>query len=260
MRSLYAVAGLAAIMYGSAARAQDSATHRVRLGIGAQVEPEYPGSDSSRVAPLIDVSVARVGEQFEFGAPDDSFDVSLIDTGAFSAGPALAITGKRKESDVEAPLGTIDRSIEIGAFAQVFTKKERFRLRAEVRQGIGGHEGLVGSVGADAVLRDEDRYDFSIGPRVLFSNARYQRAYFGVSGAAANLTDLGAYSPDGGIHALGVTSGFHYSLGNRWGIFGYGRYERLVGDAKNSPIVRELGSSNQLSGGLGISYLFNLKL
>jgi outer membrane protein len=42
-------------------------------------------------------------------------------------------------------------------------------------------------------------------------------------------------------------------------VFGYGRYERMVGDAAKSPIVRDLGSRNQLSGGLGISYTFIMK-
>jgi outer membrane protein len=41
-------------------------------------------------------------------------------------------------------------------------------------------------------------------------------------------------------------------------MFGYGRYERLVGDAADSPIVREFGSRNQLSGGLGLTYTFTM--
>jgi outer membrane protein len=32
-----------------------------------------------------------------------------------------------------------------------------------------------------------------------------------------------------------------------------------MGDAGKSPIVRELGSRNQLSGGLGLSYTFTVK-
>jgi outer membrane protein len=42
-------------------------------------------------------------------------------------------------------------------------------------------------------------------------------------------------------------------------MFGYARYERLVGDAAKSPIVRDLGTRNQLSGGLGVSYTFIMK-
>ncbi len=42
-------------------------------------------------------------------------------------------------------------------------------------------------------------------------------------------------------------------------MFGFARYERLLGDAARSPIVRELGSRNQLSGGIGLSYTFTVR-
>ena len=35
-----------------------------------------------------------------------------------------------------------------------------------------------------------------------------------------------------------------------------GRYERLVGDAKDSPVVAQRGDSNQWIGGVGVAYLF----
>ena len=41
-------------------------------------------------------------------------------------------------------------------------------------------------------------------------------------------------------------------------MFGFARYERLVGDAAKSPIVREFGSRNQLSAGIGLSYTFTV--
>ena len=46
---------------------------------------------------------------------------------------------------------------------------------------------------------------------------------------------------------------------SHWGVFGYARYERLIGDAAKSPIVRRFGSRDQLSAGLGLSYTFTIK-
>ena len=88
---------------------------------------------------------------------------------------------------------------------------------------------------------------------------RFQRAYFGVDSDAALASGLPAYRPNGGIYALAATSGLSYQFDPRFGMFGYARYERLVGDAAKSPIIRELGSRNQFSGGLGLSYTFNIK-
>lgn len=234
-----------------------SETIRVRAGLGAQLQPEFPGSDSHRITPYPSISIAGEGKTFGFGAPDDALGIKLIKAGGFSLGPSAAIASSRKDKDVGAPLGKVSTTIEVGAFAQQDIG-DSLRLRGEMRKGLGGHDGIVGSVGVDHVWRDGDSYLVSVGPRLRFADSDYHRSYFGVSPAAALASGLPAYDPGGGIHAIGVTSGAHLALGGDWGLFGYARFDRLVGDAKDSPIVRRLGSPNQLSGGLGISHTFSL--
>lgn len=259
------IAAVAALLPCSAAFAQEppeaekSKDVRVRIGLGAQLRPEYIGADKTEVAPLWDIDIARGTNPFKFEAPDDSFGIAVISESGFSAGPAANIAGSRKESDVGAPVGKVKTTFEAGAFAQ-YGLSDSFRVRGEVLKGIGGHHGVVGALGADWISRDADRYVFSIGPRVLFSGARYQRAYFGVTPQVALATGLPAYRPDGGIHAVALASGLSYQFNNRFGMFGFGRYERLVGDAVKSPIVRDFGSRNQWSAGAGLSYTFNIRL
>jgi MipA family protein len=239
------------------APAPDSDATRVRVGLGAQLQPQYVGADGTSVGPIFHVNIARHGHEFAFTAPDQSPSIAVVSSDGFSFGPAVNLTGRRKESDVGAPVGDVSRTIEVGAFAQ-YQAGDSWRLRAELRKGVNGHDGLVGEISADKIWRDGDRYVFSIGPRVLFSDARYQRAYFGVTPAAALAAGLPAYRPGGGVHAVGVASGVTYSLNSRWGLFGYARYERLVGDAAKSPIVRNYGSRNQYSAGLGLNYTFTV--
>jgi outer membrane protein len=255
---LLLLAAASALLFAVPAGAQESRDYRVRLGLGAQLQPEYIGADDREVAPLFDIDVARGTKPFGFEAPDDSFGIALVSEGGFSAGPAANIEGSRRDSDVGAALGKVPTTFEAGAFAQV-QASESIRLRGELRKGIGGHEGLVGSVGADHIWRDQDRYVLSIGPRLLFSDSRYQRAYFGVDAAAAAVTGLPRYRPDGGLHAVALASGLTYQFSQRWGTFGFARYERLVGDAARSPVVRELGSRNQTSAGIGLSYTFTVR-
>ncbi len=251
-------ASAAMLAMAAPAVAQDSDDLRVRVGLGAQVQPKFIGADKSEVGPLWNVDIARGADEFRFEAPDDNFGIALIKAGRFRAGPGANIEGSRKNSDVGAPVGKVPTTFEAGAFAQ-YNLSDSTRLRGELRKGIGGHDGVIGSIGADQVWRDGDRYVFSVGPRVLFSTGRYQRAYFGVTPAAALATGLPAYQPDGGIHAVAATSGMSYQFSPRFGMFGYARYERLVGDAAKSPIVRELGSRNQVSAGAGLSYTFTVK-
>jgi outer membrane protein len=248
----------AILAVSSPALAQDEEDFRVRVGVGGQLKPKFIGSDETQALPLFDIDLARGDNPFPFEAPDDSFGIRLFSKGGFSVGPVANIQSKRKESDVGAPVGRVKTTIEVGGFAE-YKLSDSFRLRSELRKGLGGHDGMVGSVGADYIVRDGDKYVFSIGPRALFSNARFQRAYFGVDPAAALASGLPAYRPDGGIYAVAAASGLSYQFSPQFGMFGYARYERLVGDAAKSPIVRELGSRNQLAGGIGLSYTFNIE-
>jgi outer membrane protein len=248
---------IAVVPAWGAAEAQESPDIRVRVGLGAQLQPEYIGSDSTDVSPLFHANIAHGAKEFNFGAPDDSPGIAVVSGDGFSFGPAGNIQWKRRQSEVGAPVGNVATTFEVGAFAQ-YEAKDSFRIRAELLKGINGHDGLLGSIGADKIWRDGDRYVFSIGPRVLFSDGRYERAYFGVSPAASLASGLPAYRPGSGIYAVALTSGASYQLTSHWGIFGFARYERLVGDAARSPIVRQLGSRNQLSEGIGLNYTFTV--
>ena len=242
----------------TAASAQESDDLRVRVGAGAQLRPEFIGADGTEVAPLWDLDVARGTNEFGFEAPDYSFGIPVVSTGGFSFGPAANLASGRQNSDVDAPVGRVNRTIEAGAFA-TYQLTRSLHLRAELLKGLGGHGGIVGTIGADQVWRDGDKYVLSVGPRVLFSDSRYQRAYFGVTPDASLASGLPVYRPSGGIHGIAAASGMSVQFNPRWGVFGYARYERLVGDAAKSPIVRELGSRNQLSGGLGLNYTFTIR-
>jgi outer membrane protein len=232
---------------------------RVRVGLGSQLKPKYPGADSQRVAALPSIDIAKGDDEFDFGAPDDGLGIPLIKSGRFTLGPSAAIANGRKDKDVGVPLGRVKSTIELGGFAQV-ELTDSLRLRGFLRKGLNGHDGLVGDLGVDKIWRNGDRYVFSLGPRVLWSDAKYQRAYFGVSRAAALATGLPAYDPGSGIHAVALQGGGLKQFGKGpFGLFGIARYERLVGDAAKSPVVRQLGSRNQYTVGLGLSYTFRVK-
>lgn len=240
------------------ALAEDGEDYRVRVGLGAQSRPEFIGADSNKLSPLVDFSFQKGADQFDFEAPDDSFDIKLYSTEDFSFGPAANLQGNRKNKEVGAPLGKVSTTFEAGGFAQ-YGVSDSVRLRMELRKGIGGHEGIVGNLGADYVWRDGDRYLFSLGPRLLFSNGRYQRAWFGVGSDASVASGLDEFRPGGGVHAVAGTGGVHYQMSRNFGLFGYARYERLIGDAADSPVIRERGSRNQASGGAGLTYTFTVR-
>ena len=252
----YLLIGLAAILPAwSAASAKDNSDLRVLVGLGAQVQPEYVGADTTSILPLVHLNFARGTREFPFGAPDDSPSIAVVSSNGFSFGPAVNLEGHREPNEVGAPVGLIRRTFEAGAFAK-YEWHDSLRIRAELLKGVNGHKAMVGEIGADKIWRDGDRYVLSLGPRLLFSDGRYQRAYFGVTPAVSLATGLPVYRPKSGIHGVAVAGGATFALNDRWGMFGYARYERLVGDAAKSPVVRQFGSRNQASAGIGLSYTF----
>lgn len=247
----------AALASAAPAFAQDEGT-RVRVGLGGQIRPDALGADGYEWAPLFDFALKRSPGHFEFGAPDDNLDIAIYSKDGFSIGPVANYQSGRRNRDFDGvDVGKVPNTIEAGVFAQ-YQVSEMLRLRTEVRHGLGGHEGLIASAGADAIWRDGDRYVFSAGPRVTYANSRYQREFFGVTAERSLITGLDEYDPEGGIQSIGATSGLNMQLSGPFGLFGFARYERLVGDAGKSPIVRELGSRSQASAGLGLTYTFNL--
>ncbi len=248
--------GLTAPAFAQDPEEEDQGSRRTRVGLGPNIYPSFPGSDSYDIGPLIEFERARDGELFDFEAPDDSFGFSLIDSGGFAIGPVVSWEGARSADDVGANLPKVKFSVEPGAFATL-ELSENFRLRGEVRKGVTGHKGWIGNVGADFVARDGDNWLFSVGPRVTWSNNRYHDAWFGITPEASLASGLPFYNPGGGIQAYGATASFLTQLGPRWGIYSYAKYDRLVGDAADSPIVRQLGSRDQLSGGVALTYVFD---
>lgn len=231
---------------------------RIRAGAGAEWRPTYPGSARSEVAPLPSFSIARGGKPFAFDTPDDGFSPTLLTAGPVRLGPTAALVAGRDAGEAGVGIPKVGRTVEVGAFGAI-ELADSVRLRAMVRKGIGGHKGVTASVGFDQIWRRGDDYVVSVGPRILWSDSRYQRAFFGVTAVDAPIAGLPVTRPGSGIHAAALQSAFHAKIGGQFGLFGQARAERLVGDAGRSPLVRTLGDRNQWSVGGGLSYTFRIK-
>jgi outer membrane protein len=253
-------AALLATLAATPASAEDEGPRgwTVTIGAGAQTYPRYPGADNYGINPLPIFGLRRQGTPMPFEAPDDGFGFGILSRDSVvNFGPAIRFQNKRREEDVGAAVGNVGFTVEAGGFVELHPTRN-FRIRAEVRQGLGGHKGLVADLGADLVIRDENVYIFSVGPRLRWADNDYHDAYFGVTPAVAGTTGLTAFNPNGGIYAVGGQAGLTYRLGRNWGMQGYVGYDRLTRDASDSPIVRAFGSRDQFAGGAGLFIEFNV--
>ena len=248
-------------LFATPAAAQDDDGDRgwiVTLGGGAQVIPKYPGADEVGFAPMVIGGLRREGAPLPIDAPDESWGFGFLGQASrFDFGPAVRFHSKREDEDVGAPVGEVGFTLEAGAFAQAYITPN-VRVRLEGRRGIGGHEGWNGDILLDFVATDGNNYVFTIGPRARIADGNYHDAYFGVTPTVSLATGLPVYDPGGGLHSVGVAAGLTHMLGRNWGVYGYAGYDRLIGDAADSPIVRTYGSRSQLSAGLGLFFTFGI--
>jgi len=218
---------------------------------GVSYSPSYFGSDSSEFGPTGRFSFhgLRFGG-FDFGERErTAFD------GPVEFEPGFGLRGALRyipERDAIFGIDSVNQSLELGAGLH-FTETN-WQVYTDLRYGAIGHEGIAGEAGANLFYRGEDGLVLHAGPRVAFGNSRFNQTYFGVPDGA----DLPAYNAGSGIISAGVEIGAYQALSNDWAVTGALRYDRLRGDAGNSPIVRE-GQRGQFGAEIGLQRHFNLR-
>lgn len=223
----------------------------VDLGVGAMVKPRYEAADSYLVYPFPLISVGR------FYVPGFGQVVDGRRRSGVFLYPSFGFVGERKASDTTDLTGTnkINWAVELGLGGGFRT--EHFRAFAELRQGFNGHTGQVGQLGVDAIIYPAEKWELLIGPRAEFASGGYMDTYFGVSAteAAASGGRLTQYDPGAGFKSVGLEARVSYDLNDDVRLHLQGGYDRLIGDAADSPIAK-IGSEDQFNIGLGVTYRF----
>ncbi|MFP4044950.1 MAG: MipA/OmpV family protein [Rhodosalinus sp.] len=203
-------------------------------GLGPKVSPEYFGSDDYKVGPTGSFSFQhlRFGK-LEFGDPDPNAQ----NFGLHPRGSFRFISARRDDDHAElAGMDDIDATVELGG--GLGYRSENVLAFADLRYGFGGHRSFVAEVGADAILRPTPRLTITAGPRALWGAEDYAQTYFGVSGAEAAASAFPAYDAGAGLVSAGLEIGAAWDLGNDWGLESTIAWERLTGDAADSPLVQ----------------------
>jgi outer membrane protein len=233
----------------------------VKLGVEGGMAPNFAGAKDIAFSPKPIFSVQRAGSPEHFRGTLDNSSITLFDYGQFRAGPVGKLDFGRTASSDKAlrGLGNVGTNFELGAFAEYFPV-DWFRTRIEVRNGIGAHTGIVGDLSADAIVPFTERITLSGGPRFSFKDAKAMSPFFGIDAAQSLASGLPQYRVTGGSYSTGVGGQIGYKLTPQWEMHGYVEYERLLGSAAASPLVKLRGSPDQVTVGLGASYSFDVKV
>lgn len=253
--SVAVIAGILGLTDAGPGAAQDAGRlidTRMTVGLGATVGPSYFGSDDYKLGPwgTVRFDYLRLPGGLSWGSAGA---VGVRE--GFGLRGALRYIGSRDGRGELQGLDDVDATVEIGLGIGYETRD--WRAFTDVRYGFGGHGAWVAEVGADAIYRPTEQLVVNMGPRLEFGTQEFMQTYFGVTDQESAASGLPAYSPRGGLTAVGFEVGARYAFTDAWGIEGAATYDRLVNDAADSPITG-LGSADQFGFRLGITRTISL--
>lgn len=232
----------------------------VSVGGMMTVSPKWDGSSRYGLGGMPSISFRRASEPETFSAPDDNFDITFFTGKRFAIGPVASLRpGRSSEGGRLEGLDTYPWTVEAGVFAEFWPIEDQLRLRGELRHGLRSNDGFSADIMADYV-QNYGQLTLSGGPRLVLADDHVMDLKYGVSPEAAlrNGT-LAAFDPKGGVVSVGLSAAQSYVWSKEWTTTLYQRFDYMVGDAADSPIVKDLGSRNQFTFGVGATYSFTVE-
>ena len=200
-----------------------------------------------------------------FASVPDGMGYNVINTESWKVGPLAKIRFDREEesggspflisgeSDVLRGMGNVDTAGEFGGFVQ-YTFSD-IRTRLELRQGVGGHKGLIADLNVSYGYRFGP-LNLRVGPRVSFATEDFINAYYGINEIQSLNTGLDIYSASSGFTSYGLGFSANMPLTDQAAVTMFGGYDRVASEIADSPLIRERGSENQFVIALAFGYRF----
>lgn len=211
-------------------------TWGVMIGAGATLQPVYEGSDELEVEPIPFASVTLYDRV--------TVDPTGISADVFRTGPVtFALKGGYevgRDEDASRDLrglGDVDAGGTIGG--RISAAFGMFEVYADVTKTIGGSDGLTGVAGVEASFAATEWLRLGAGASATFADENHMRAYFGVDRGQARRSGYARYEPDAGLKRLDLTASATVAVNGNWFVRSEAGVGFLVGDAADSPIVRD---------------------
>lgn len=249
------------------AEAGEGSDWDIRIGIGARYDAKYEGSDEmkARVLPLIDIT----WKDLVFLNPRNGLGVYVYDGHNLKVSVGVGYVFGRDESDSSGLRGMGD--IDETAAANLMVKYDLglFKPYAGVSRHLGGSGGTLAKAGVGGIVPlalmtgGMNSPGMGVGglkgPALQFgvsatwADGDYMEGYFGVNSVQSAASGYARYDAESGFKSVDFKFGVIYPFAENWAVNARGGYSRLLGDAADSPIVRDDG---RFSGGLFLSYRF----
>ena len=243
------------------------------VGLGAFAVPDYYGSSNYQAA-AAPVLHYNFGTDQYIRVLGPEITANLLPRKDWRAGPLLRWRMRRDDDaddEVVARMRPVATATEVGAFVAYhmpLTQGQPLHKLVFSADVVGNTNNVYD--GATGNLRVNYVHPFpqqvggmqlvgTIGFGLFFASKDFNRTYFGIQGDDLLLfPERGGvpYDPDPSVTSIKIPFSLTSQLNPEWLMTVGGRYERLLDDAKDSPLVRDRGDADQWTVGIAFSYLF----
>lgn len=224
----------AAVPVQSEGSGHEGGGDHISIGIGGAYMPAYQGARKYRFQPLpaIDIQFDRFFVNFQDGIGANLFDSESVTVGV-GLTPAMGYRAK------DAPPGI--GKLPLGLGARGFVKVRQFGFEATLGTTkilAGSTKGFLvdASLSYPVMISEKLTLNPSIG--TTYGDKKHNNRYFGVTSQQSLASGLPQFRAGSGFIDAKADLGLQYRLTDRIGVGLVGGVSTLLGDVKDSPIVK----------------------
>jgi hypothetical protein len=245
------------------------------IGAGVFSVPDFYGSDKqdAAFAPLLHYNFDVGGYPMYLQVIGPEIRLNVVPMKELRAGPLIRWRGRRDDDvddNIVKRMRPVPSANELGGFVAYHMPLDANPLHKIVFTGDVTWNTTNVYDGATGNIRAQYFHPFdggiggmpllgSVGFGLFFASDHFNDRYFGVNGTDLALFPERAgvpYRAEGGVTSIKIPFSLSSQVDPKWLVTVAGRYEKLLNDAKDSPIVQRRGNDNQWVIGVAASYLF----
>lgn len=246
----------------SAADEDDDDELEFTLSAGVGVGPDYEGSDDYRPVPLWGVRVANLYHPSTYiGIRGLRLQSNFLPSERFQLGIVADYSSDYDNVDDDAvnELEQPSEAVHLGVLAGFeFSDERHIQYGLEIAATYDVLHGNGAVVTPQASIRVPLAKTFLLNGSIAASWASgdCMSNRFGISADDAARSGLDIHDADAGFKDVELGIGATYVITRRWSVTMSGRYQRMLGDAADSPVIDDRGSQDAFRLGALVNYRF----
>lgn len=206
-------------------------------GVGVMYEPTYEGSENYEAKAVPVLSVEYKNGLF-FAGIFDGIGSYFIQDENYKVGASIGFSFGRDEDDDENLRGLGD--IDMGTTANLIGEYSfgPWQISGKITKGSEDY-GTTATleIGTIFSLSDHLMVMLTVGP--TWTDSDHMNSYFGVSSAQSERSGYDRFEVKSGFKSVGFSANVFYDITEHWNIKLMVNFDKLLGDAADSPITGE---------------------